>query len=241
MSAPVTIKLYEFPAAFGMATYSPFGLKLEAYMHLGKIPYERVYEINPRKGPKEKIPFIIDGDVKMGDSQLILEHLIKTRGDEVDAHLSPEERVQGHCIRRMVEEGLYFVNVYQRWVDDDGWALVGPQFLASVPPLLRATAAPFVRAGVRKHLWGQGIARHTPDEIAAMGEADVRALALLLGDKPFFLGDRPASVDASVYGITHGMHQIPLDEPVSALIRDLPNLVAYDQRMTRLVFGDEKF
>jgi glutathione S-transferase len=230
------LQLYEFPPAFGMPTYSPFGLKLEAYLRLAKIPYRRVYEPNPNKGPKKKIPFIVDGDVRMGDSQLILEHLVRTRGDVVDTHLSPEERAQGHLIRRMVEEGLYFVNVYQRWVDDAGWAVVGPVFLGFLPSVVRVTVAPILRAGVRKHLWGQGIARHTPDEIAAMGEADVRALALLLGDRPFFLGERPSSVDASVYGITHGMHQIPLPEPASALIRELPNLVSYDQRMTKLLF-----
>jgi glutathione S-transferase len=234
----VTLKLYEFPAAFDMPTYSPFGLKLEAFMRLAKIPYERVYEPNPNKGPKKKIPFIVDGDVAMGDSQLILEHLTRTRGDVVDAHLSPEERARGHAIRRMVEEGLYFVNVYQRWVDDAGWAVVGPVFLGFLPSLVRVTVAPIIRSGVRKHLHGQGIARHRPDEIATVGEDDVRALSLLLGDQPFFLGDRPSSVDASVYGITHGMHKIPLDEPVSELIRELPNLAAYDQRMTKLCFAD---
>jgi glutathione S-transferase len=237
VSAP--IKLYEFPPAFGMPTYSPFGLKLEAYMRLAKIPYQRIYEPNPNKGPKKKIPFIVDGDIKMGDSQLILEHLVRTRGDVVDTHLSPEERAQGHLIRRMVEEGLYFVNVYQRWVDDAGWEVVGPVFLGFLPALVRVTVAPLIRAGVRKHMWGQGIARHGPDEIAAIGEGDVRALALLLGDRPFFLGDRPSSVDASVYGVTHGMHQIPLREPASELIRELPNLVAYDQRMTKLLFTND--
>lgn len=234
------IKLYEFPPAFDMPTLSPFGLKLETFMRLAKIPYERVYEPNPNKGPKKKIPFIVDGDVRMGDSQLILEHLVKTRGDSVDGHLSPEERAQGHAIRRMVEEGLYFVNVNQRWLDDEGWAVIAPAALGFLPSLVRVTVAPLIRSGIRKHLHGQGIARHTPDEVAAIGEADVRALALLLGDKPFFLGDRPSSVDASVYGITHGMHYIPLPDPVSDLIRDLPNLAAYDQRMTKLLFGDQQ-
>jgi glutathione S-transferase len=236
--SPPAIKLYEFPAGFDMPTFSPFGLKLEAYLRIAKIPYERVYEPNPAKGPKKKIPFIVDGDVKMGDSQLIVEHLVQTRGDSVDGHLSPEARAQGHAIRRMVEEGLYFVNVNQRWLDDEGWAVVGPVFLGFLPALVRVTVAPLIRSSVRKHLYGQGIARHSPEEIAAMGEADVRALSLLLGDKPFFLGDRPTSVDAGVYGITHGMHKIPLNEPVSGLIRELPNLAAYDQRMTRLLFPE---
>lgn len=231
------ISLYEFGPAFGMPTTSPFGLKLEAYMRLSGIEYQRVYQGNPGKGPKGKIPYISDGDVTMGDSQLIIEHLKKTRGDSVDGHLGDGERARGHAIRRMVEEALYFINVYQRWLVDENFKVIEPAFFGFVPAPLRGLVAIIARRGTRKHMIGQGIARQTPAEVVALGEADVRALSTLLGDQPFFLGERPSSVDASVYGITHAMHKIPMRCPVSALIRATPNLAAFDQRMSDRLFA----
>ena len=118
------ITLHQFGPAFGLRTASPFGLKLEAYMRLAGIPYRvEHFAGNPSKAPKGKIPFITDDDGRqMGDSALIIEHLVEKHGDKLDAHLTPAERAAGHALRRMTEEGLYFAILYSRWIDDAGFA-----------------------------------------------------------------------------------------------------------------------
>lgn len=47
---------------------------------------------------------------------------------------------------------------------------------------------------MRKQLSAQGIGRHTPDEIYAMGAADLEALSIALGDELFFLGETLAAL-----------------------------------------------
>ena len=48
------IKLYQFPAAWGLPNPSPYCMKLEVYMRLAEIPYEIVTWHDPRKAPKGK-------------------------------------------------------------------------------------------------------------------------------------------------------------------------------------------
>ena len=232
------ITLHEHGPAFALRTASPFGLKLEAYMKLAGIPYRVApFEGNPGKAPKGKIPYITDDDGRApGDSALIIEHLVAKHSDKLDAHLTPAERAVGHALRRMTEEGLYFAMLYSRWIDDAGFAVVGPVFFAAIPALLRPAVGLIVRRNTRQALRAQGTGRHTREEIHGMGRADLQALSDALGDKAFFLGDKPTSYDAAIYGIVHNLIEIPTGTPLTTFARSLPNLAAFCARMTRRCF-----
>jgi glutathione S-transferase len=67
------IKLFQFPRMFGIPNISPFCCKLETWLRMTGIPYEVVDTPDPRRGPKAKVPFIIDGNQLLGDSTLIIE------------------------------------------------------------------------------------------------------------------------------------------------------------------------
>ena len=54
----MTVKLYQFPSAWGLPNPSPFCMKLEVFLRLAEIPYEIVTWPDPRKAPKGKLPFI---------------------------------------------------------------------------------------------------------------------------------------------------------------------------------------
>jgi glutathione S-transferase len=234
------ITLHEFGPAFTLRTASPFGLKLEAYMKLAGIPYSVDFVGgDPRKAPKGKIPFITTDDGrKMGDSALIIEHLIAKHGDKLDAHLTPAERAAGRALRRMTEEGLYFAILYSRWIDDAGFAVVAPVFFAGIPAMIRPVIGMLVRRSTRSALQGQGTGRHTREEIYALGNADLQTLSDALGDKPFFLGDKPTSYDAAIYGIVHNLMEIPTGTPLTAFARSLPNLLAFCERVSKRCFEE---
>ena len=234
------ITLHQFGPAFSLRTASPFGLKLEAYMRLAGIPYRvEPFNGNPSKTPKGKIPYITDDDGhQMGDSGLIIEHLVEKHGNKLDAHLTPAERATGHALRRMTEEGLYFAILYSRWVDDTGFAVIGPVFFATIPAPLRPVVGLMVRRNSRKTLQAQGTGRHTREQVYAMGNADLQALSDALGDKPFFLGDKPTSYDAAIYGTLLNLMKIPTGTPLTAFACSLPNLVAFCERVTKRCFED---
>src|SRR5437868_4914721 len=109
----MTIVLHQVGPAFGASSMSPFCIKLECWLRMAELPYT-THPADFRKAPKGKVPFVeIDG-AYVGDSQLIIDALVAKHGDVVDGALTTAQRGEAHMIRRMLEEGTYFVGLYAR-------------------------------------------------------------------------------------------------------------------------------
>jgi glutathione S-transferase len=216
--------------AFGVADFSPFCLKLKTYLRMIGVPYTSKLG-DPRKAPTKKIPYIDDGGTLVGDSGLIVEYLKKKHGDSLDAALTPDQHALGHVVRRTLEESTYWAGVYVRWVEDAPWpelyALLRPLF----PPVIGGLIANTIRSGVSKQAYGQGIARHTPEEVYAIGKADLDAVSAILGQKPYLFGDSPSSYDAVLHGFVGNLMAFPKASPISQHARSHANLVSFVDRM----------
>ena len=225
------IKLYQFTPAFGLPNASSFCMKLETYLRMAGLPYEAPANANMMKSPKGKMPYIVDGDKTLGDSGLIIAYLKATYGDPLDAPLSPGERAVSLAFHRLLEENLYWAVVYSRWIDERGWPLTKAAFFGALPAPLRWLVPIMARRGLKKELWGHGIGRHSRDEIYAIGCNDLTALADFLGDKAFFMGAQPTSLDASAYGLLANILWTPNDSPLKQHALKYPNLEAFCRRM----------
>ena len=232
------IRVFVFkPALAGTPNPGPFCIKLETALRLAGLAYETSYATNPNQGPKLKVPFAeIDG-TRMGDSTLILEQLKKTRGLDLDARLSPAERGQSHALQRMIEEQLYFVAVYARWMEDKNWAVIKDLFFGKLPLPLRLFVPRMARKSVGANLVAQGTARHTRDEIYALGAADLKAMSDVLGNKDFFFGSEPSMADASAYALLITIIGPDLASPLKDAALTHPNLIAYTERMGAVFAG----
>jgi glutathione S-transferase len=227
------IELHEFPAAWGI-NQSPFCLKVEAYLRLAGIAYRPVATL-PFKAPRGKLPFIVDGERRIPDSGHIIEHLRRSATVDLDAGLDAAQRALGHLIRRTCEESLYFVILHSRWLDDAGWAVCRPVFFAALPPGLRALVPRVARRSVRRSLRGQGYGRHSPEQIYALGAADLAAIDTMLGDRAFAVLDRPTSFDAVLYAFLASILRPPIETPLKAAARQRPSLERYVARLERLL------
>lgn len=69
-----------------------------------------------------------------------------------------------------------------------------------------------------------------------MGRADVDALSAWLGDRDWFIRDRPTKADASAFGLLAVAIRSGLDTPVCNHTRAQPNLVAFVERMLTRLF-----
>lgn len=225
---PVT--LVQFPAVWGR-NVSPFTLKLEAWLRLAEIPYTVVESLQLGKAPRHKMPYILDNGRAIGDSTLIIEYLKTSRGIDPDAGLSARDMAQALALQRMFEDHLYYVMAWSRWVDDEGWATVGPGFFGSMPAPLRPAAQAWMRRKMRRFLVEQGIGRHSPEEIYAAGGADIEAAAVLLGDRPFFMGERLTTIDAVAYGFLANIIMVPVETELKRIALGYPNLVTWCETM----------
>lgn len=234
----MTLRVFTFGPGWGLPTSGPFGLKLEACLRMLDVPYERHFQNNTRKGPKRKSPWIEDGELILGDTELILSHVERTMGRALDGDLSDIERARSLAIRRMVEEHYHQVFEYELCVLDDGFAQLRDLMKPSIPAVMRPLVFGMVRRGMKRHLFERGIARHRPDEIEAQGRADIDALAAWLGNREWLVTSRPTQADASAFGLLAVTMRSNLPTPVCRYARTKANLVAFVERGLASWFSD---
>lgn len=230
------ITLVQFPRRLGVPNPSPFCVKLELWLKLAGIPYTVDFKMMPNKGPKKKIPYIIENGKLIGDSTLIIEHLMKTRHIDIDAGLTDRERAFDLAVAGMCDERLYWYGVWDRWLGA-GWPVISDAFFSGIPGIIRPLIKIAAQRGVRKQLWAQGTGRHSDAEILAMAKRDIAALSSIIGDGPYVHGEKIRSVDAVVYAYVVNLTLIELDTSMTEMARAHANLVAYARRITEQYFS----
>jgi len=158
----------------------------------------------------------------------------------MDRNLTSSEKAQSAAFKALLEEHLYFIGVYFRWVDDPGWATVNKEFFNDIPFILRPFLKKFIRNSVKKALYSQGIARHSRDEILALGYAALKSLSDFLGSKPFLMGNQMTIVDTAFYGTLSFVGRAPVETPLKGSMMTFNNLVQYCERVEDLIFQEFK-
>ncbi len=231
------ITLLQTPPAWGLSTFSPFCLKVETYLRMAELPYQ-AKAADIRKAPKGKVPWIEDDGHVVADSSQIIAYLKEKHGDPLDRKLSASQRARALLLQRTIEEHTYFALAALRWFSDAAWPHLREAFAPMLPRLIAPMIMKSIRKSVRKSLHGQGMGRHGRDEIVELARRDLEALSITLGDEPFFLGDRPTSIDAVVYGFLAQILFVPWDSEEKAILRESPNLVEFCERMRERYWKD---
>ncbi|MGI9365170.1 MAG: glutathione S-transferase family protein [Rhizobiaceae bacterium] len=229
------LTLHTFPPALGTRSPSPFTLKVEALLTMAKLPYQKAFGI-PASAPRQKFPVLQNGQQHIPDSAHIQRFLEQTYDIDFDKGLDVRTKSTALAYQHMIEDHLYFINVYFRWVEH------GPDikaaFFGEVPTPLRALLFWKIHRKVLKMLHMQGLGRHTRDELIEFVRQDLEALSQQLGDQPYLMGDQVTSVDASLYGALHNIIESDLETPLKQQALHHHNLVDYCQRFRREIFED---
>ncbi len=236
----MTLKLYQFTPMFGLPNASPFCMKLELYLRLAGLSYETVTVKSLRGSPTGKAPFIADDGQVITDSGLIISHLEAKHGHRVDGRLTLAQRAESLALQRMMEEHLYWVAVYMRWVDPatrKEWQPYMAQLLG-VPGWLAPLVSRVAIRHVTKTLRHHGLGRHAPETIWRMGIADVQALAHWLGQRAWGFGESPTVVDVVMAAFVGNILKTPWENPLTAATRKHTNLVAHFERVMARCFPE---
>lgn len=227
--------LYTLPGRDGLLSSSPFCAKVEMFLLLNKLPY-KTESGNPMKTKKGKLPVLTDTDnLTVDDSRFILKHLIKKYNLTLDDNLTPQEKAKGHIMQRLCEESLYFYGLYFAFIDEKGWAEVKNSLEEMLPPIIRNIVPRFLRNNIRKSLHGQGTGRQTPEEIKRLAFEDIDALAVMIGEGPFVLGEKLTSYDATIAAFVASYIVRTNDSPIVAYAKTKKELVDYNQRIQDLI------
>lgn len=231
------ITLYTFGPAFGLPDPSPFVTKAEMLLKLAGLPY-RTDAAGFSKAPKGKLPYIEDDGARIADSTFIRFHIEKKYRFDFDRGLNAEQRGTAWAFEKMAEDHLYWIGVHARWIDDNNFQKGPAKFFDRVPALVRPLAIAFIRRKLRNTLHGQGIGRHSPEEITALGMRDVQAIADHLGDKPYFMGDAATGADATMFGFAAATLCPVFESPVRTVAEGYQNLRRYVGRITRQYYPE---
>lgn len=227
------ITLFTFPEAFGLRNVSPFCLKVEMALAYLKIDYDIGFESDPRKGPKDKLPFIISNGVTISDSELILDHLDTLSDGGLYGELSPSEFAVGTAFLRLVEDHLYWMLVASRWIDDDWFPNVQKGFFSKMPPLLGPLVSRLARSQMKKTYYLHGLGRHTQEEQEWLAHRNLKAIASIVGPEHYIVGKRLTVFDFSVAGLLAGVFDQKPESWITKLANEYPVLREYAERVQK--------
>lgn len=192
------MKLLSFGPAFGEPDASPFCIKTMCLLTMAGVQWENQPNSDPRRAPYKKLPVLLDGDQTIADSGNIQRHLEMSYQADFDKSLTTAQRAQSVAWIRLVEEHLYFCQVYDRWVDDASFQHVKAAFFDPMPPVVRFIVPRIVRKQLFSTLNGQGIGRFDYHGMLERANRDLDAIETALTGTRFMFGDTPTAVDASV-------------------------------------------
>ncbi len=229
------ITLHTFGPAFGLPDPSPFVMKAEMLLKLAGVPYETTTR-GFGKAPKGKLPYIRDGETVVADSTLIRLHLEQKYQIDFDRALSARDRGIAWSVEKMLEDHMYWIMVYWRWLNEENFARGPRQFFRRAPALIRPLAEKFVLRRIRGTLHQHGLGRHSEAETNAMAARGIDALAQILGEQRYFLGAQPCGADATVFAFVACTLTPVFQSPVRDRMVAEANLVAYHDRMMKEYF-----
>jgi len=231
------LKLYQLERTWGIPNLSHFCCKTETYLRMAGIEYE-IKPTLPLSAPKGKLPYIADDGKILGDSGFIVLYL-KTKYNDLDKGLSEAELALSMAMQRLLEEHLFWATMYSQWqYTDSNWQVNKLAIFGVMPPIIRDMAAAYYRHKIKQQIYGHGMGRHTAEEIFELGKHDIDALSACLGNKKYFLGDRPTTLDASAFGFLINTFGCPIESPLKEHGLSKGNLTNYVDRIKAEYYSD---
>lgn len=120
---------------------------------------------------------------------------------------------------------------------DANFEILKQAFFAQLPPHLQEEVPKGAREKVMANLKGHGIGLHNKEEIAFLANQDIEALAVRLGDAPYFNGEEPGLLDASAYAIVRSILVPQLPSSLQDSVRAHQNLVDFNERVNQRYFS----
>jgi glutathione S-transferase len=229
------ITLFSYPELFGVADNNPYGLKVFAFLKLSRLAFRHEHVFDAKSAPRGQLPYIVDGDKHIGDSDAIIAHIIEKYHLTIDSALTASQRIMGRLLARMLDD-LYWVMSYSRWHDPRFWPLFRDEFLKTHPGVMESSLEQARKYNFDRYHY-QGIGRYERDAVFARGISDLQVLADLIPEGGYLFGATPSSADAGIYGFVANIHFYEIDTPLKQFVSSHPNIVRHCTSLHAAVTG----
>ena len=219
------LTLYSYPTLFGVADNNGYGLKVFAFLKLAGVPFKHEHIFDASKAPRGQLPYVVDGDEVVGDSETILAYVTDKYRLTIDAALSPAQHATNLLVTRTLDD-LYWVMSYSRWKDERYWPKFRDALKREHPHLTDEGLIKAKEFNAQRYYY-QGIGRYEPDAAMARGLADLRALSELIPAGAYVHGKQPTGIDAGIYGFIANIYFYDIETPLKQYVSSQPNLVRH--------------
>ncbi|KAI4272226.1 MAG: hypothetical protein LQ337_005450 [Flavoplaca oasis] len=254
MSSPTITIFRGFPTTTAYV-WSPFVCKLEARLRFAGLTY-KVEQGAPPKGPRGKIPYIAlskngESDANMvSDTAMISEKLVDDGlAEDMNGKLTPVEKATDAAVRALLEEKLYFYQIYERW--EHNYYTMRDKALSALPFPLKVLVGQIFYRKMSSTLYGQGTGRLSAPEITklktevwshidALLTASSRKRGSGAPEGMFFVlgGSRPTEADTSLFGFVVSGLVCDASPETRRIIRSLPTVMEYADAIHKHYFPD---
>jgi glutathione S-transferase len=219
------LTLYSYPPLFGVADNNGYGLKVFAFLRLGRVPFRHEHIFDASKAPRGQLPYIVDGPDTVGDSDTIVAFVTQKYRLTIDAALTPAQLASNLLVTRMLDD-LYWVMSYSRWKDERYWPLFRDALKREHPKLTDEGLAKAKAFNAERYYY-QGIGRYEPDAAMARGLADLATLAEIIPADSYLHGATPTSIDAAIYGFIANIYYYDIATPLKQFVTAHDNIVRH--------------
>ncbi|TVY13386.1 Failed axon connections-like protein [Lachnellula arida] len=267
LKATPTITVFRGSKNPGAYVWSPFVTKLETRLRFASLPY-RTDAGSPKSAPKGKIPYTTISEphtsaaaTSLADSGLIIEKL-KENGflHDLNAGLSCEQKAHDMALTALLEDKLYFYQVYERW--HENYHIMRANIFGFMPYPLQVLVGFLAYRSMSAALYGQGTSRFAGGEISAfrkqiwesfnallvvsqrksvaVGKRENSDSKLNRNDGLFWLlgGTEPSEVDAVLFAFVCSTLVCKAGPESREVVKSFPALLDYAERIHNRYFPD---
>ncbi|KAK3808705.1 MAG: outer mitochondrial membrane transport complex protein-domain-containing protein [Benniella sp.] len=244
----MTAELYIYGPAFGLPSIDPQCLAVISYLSIVSHQEYTIVECNdPGISPTGELPVFHDGKNWIAGTNRIIAYLSRT-GYNANEDLEPEDVAKTTAYSSLIDESLADAILFSWFADSDNFLDATRQAYSNLfsfpsryflPLQMRKAAVQRVQKyGGTVDSGALVSAEHT--KIYDMARDCYRVLDRKLGDKEFFFGFKPTSLDAKVFGYLalQLYPEIPHPRFQMILSSQFPRLVTYAERCREEFFAN---
>lgn len=214
-----------------MMSINPYDIKLCIFCLLYNIEHDVQYNTDLSQAPNQQSPYIIDGDVILGDSEKIIAYLVKKYNIEAELTHSEDDLVKIRRINDILAQQLFDIIYFSRFIDEMGWQHVKQDFFTMFPQAEREAKANAIRQEFTGRLLKKGYGNLTVDEVYQRADEFFAELNQMLGKQYFFLTDTPHAIDAAVFGFFQSILEGPVETGLKSALQKYPQLIDFYYNM----------
>jgi glutathione S-transferase len=91
---------------------------------------------------------------------------------------------------------------------------------------------------VKGNIYAHGLGRHSRSEIAELGSRSVASLAVMIGEKPYLMGDKPCGADATAFAFAVSVLTPFFAGPLHDAACLYPQLLSYTGRLMQQFYPE---